>query len=226
MDNAMRKLQVWNQLLVICLNTPPRPTWGHAMHFCDKACRPPPFIKSPNKGANRSGLSWGVQTYINILWKWPSKILEHHRKIPRSSLDPPLFDPLRIDPFIYQSISLDVRIPNYIYILIDTWHQKVMILEASCSVYIKTTFCRVHIAGTYVWIWPIVWYCTLQPTRLAVFPLPPRWTSQTKSCTQSAEREGGEQRHLVMSSIAADSTCSSRGICRGSLPSGHRSSIM
>ena len=26
MHNAMCKLQVWNQLLVICLNTPPRPT--------------------------------------------------------------------------------------------------------------------------------------------------------------------------------------------------------
>ena len=42
MHNAMRKLQVWNQLLVICLNTPPRPTWGHSMHYFDQATRPPP----------------------------------------------------------------------------------------------------------------------------------------------------------------------------------------
>jgi len=30
MHNAMRKLQVWNQLLLVCLNTPPRPTWGQS----------------------------------------------------------------------------------------------------------------------------------------------------------------------------------------------------
>jgi hypothetical protein len=41
LHNAMRNLQVWNQLLVICLNTPPRPTWGRSMHFYDQAPRPP-----------------------------------------------------------------------------------------------------------------------------------------------------------------------------------------
>ena len=43
MHNAMRELQVWNQLLVICLNTPPRPTWGHSMHFYNQALRSPPL---------------------------------------------------------------------------------------------------------------------------------------------------------------------------------------
>ena len=53
MHNAMRKLQVWNQLLVICLNTPPQPTWGHSMQFYDQApSQTPPLIKSLNKGAN------------------------------------------------------------------------------------------------------------------------------------------------------------------------------
>jgi len=57
MHNAMRKLQVWNQLLVVCLNTLLRPTWGLFMQSYDRAPRPPPLIKSPNKGANRLGLS-------------------------------------------------------------------------------------------------------------------------------------------------------------------------
>jgi hypothetical protein len=57
MHNAMRKLQVWNQLLLICLNTPPQPIWGHSMHFYDEAPRPAPLIMSPNKGANRLGSS-------------------------------------------------------------------------------------------------------------------------------------------------------------------------
>jgi len=56
LHNAMRELQVWNQLLVICLNTPPRPTWGHSMHFVTRH-PDPPSIKAPNKGANRTGLS-------------------------------------------------------------------------------------------------------------------------------------------------------------------------
>jgi hypothetical protein len=29
MHITIRELQVWNQLLEICLNTPPRPTLGH-----------------------------------------------------------------------------------------------------------------------------------------------------------------------------------------------------
>jgi len=64
----MRNLQVWNQLLVICLNTPPRPTLGHSMHFYDQAPRPPPSIKPPNKGANRLGFELRIPNiYIYIV---------------------------------------------------------------------------------------------------------------------------------------------------------------
>jgi len=42
MLNAMRKLQIWNQLLLICLNTPPRPTWGHSVHFMTR--HPDPLL--------------------------------------------------------------------------------------------------------------------------------------------------------------------------------------
>ena len=45
------------KLLSICLNTPPRPTWGHSMQLCDQAPRPPPLIKSPNNIANQTGSS-------------------------------------------------------------------------------------------------------------------------------------------------------------------------
>jgi len=61
--NVIRELQVRGQLLVFCLNTPWRPTWGHSMHFCDQA--PRPLIKSPNMGANQLGSSWEFQKYIN-----------------------------------------------------------------------------------------------------------------------------------------------------------------
>ena len=53
LHNAMRKLQVWNQLLVICLNTPPRPTWGHSMHFYDQA---PRFNQITQQGCQSTGL--------------------------------------------------------------------------------------------------------------------------------------------------------------------------
>ena len=48
MFHAIRDLQIWNQLLIICLNTPPRPTWGQSMHSGAH-----PVIKSPSKGANQ-----------------------------------------------------------------------------------------------------------------------------------------------------------------------------
>ena len=57
MHNAMRKVQVWNLLLVICLNTPPRPTWGHSMRFYDQA---PSF----NHITQSTGLSSGFQNKI------------------------------------------------------------------------------------------------------------------------------------------------------------------
>ena len=64
MHNAMRKLQFWNQLLVICLNTPPQPTWGHFMHFYDQAPWTLSLIISPNEGDNWIGLRWGFQKHI------------------------------------------------------------------------------------------------------------------------------------------------------------------
>ena len=50
MHNAIRELQVWNELLVICLNTPPRLTWGHSMHFYDQAPNPPPNYQITQQG--------------------------------------------------------------------------------------------------------------------------------------------------------------------------------
>ena len=38
--HAIQQLQVWSHLLVIYLNAPPRPTWGHFMPACDQARRP------------------------------------------------------------------------------------------------------------------------------------------------------------------------------------------
>ena len=56
LHNAMRKLQVWNQLLVICLNTTPRPTWGHSMHFYDQAgTQTPPFNQITQQGCQLTG---------------------------------------------------------------------------------------------------------------------------------------------------------------------------
>ena len=56
MHNAMHTLQVWNQLLLICLNTPPRPTWGHSMHFYDQAPRTPPFNQITQQGCQSTKL--------------------------------------------------------------------------------------------------------------------------------------------------------------------------
>jgi len=64
------------KLLVICLNTPPRPTLGafHAILW-----QPPPFIKSLQKGANQLGFSWGFQikmedlqmtTHDSLIYMW------------------------------------------------------------------------------------------------------------------------------------------------------------
>ena len=54
MYNAIRELQVWNQVLVICLNTPPQPTWGHSMHSCDQALSPP-FNQTTQQGCHMTG---------------------------------------------------------------------------------------------------------------------------------------------------------------------------
>jgi len=59
----MRKLQlqVWNQLLVICLNTPPWPTWGHSMRFYDQT---PPFNQITQQGCQSTGLELMIPNII------------------------------------------------------------------------------------------------------------------------------------------------------------------
>jgi hypothetical protein len=82
--NAMSKLQVWNLLLVICLNTSPRPTWGRSMHFYDQAPSPPPLNQITQQGCQSTGLELRIPKYMyNISWKWPSIFLETPPKIPR-----------------------------------------------------------------------------------------------------------------------------------------------
>jgi len=120
MYDAIRELQVWNQLLVICLNTPPRPTWGHAIHFWDQAPSPPPFYQVTQQGCQLNGLELNNPEICLIFFrKRPSKILVH----PPKFLDPPSTPPgphlLKIDSFMYQSIALDVRIP-FIWLIIQS----------------------------------------------------------------------------------------------------------
>jgi len=55
MNNAIRELQVWNQLLVICLNNPSRPTWGQPMHFYDQT---PSFNQITQQKCQSNGLEW------------------------------------------------------------------------------------------------------------------------------------------------------------------------
>jgi len=131
MHNAMRKLQVWNQLLVICLNSPPRPTWGHSMHFYDQAARTPLIFKSPNKGANRLGLSWGIQNILIFRESGPVKYWRPPPPIPRPP-PPPLLTPQNWLIYIPTNSSRHQDSEYVVYISIDTWRQKVMILEASC----------------------------------------------------------------------------------------------
>ena len=94
MHNAMRKLQVWNQLLVICLNAPPRPTWGHFMHFYDQAPRPPPLMKSHSKGASQKSSSWGTQN-ISLIFResGPVKLWRPPPKFPDPPGHPPTTTP-------------------------------------------------------------------------------------------------------------------------------------
>jgi len=64
MYDAIRELQVWNELLVICLNTPPRPTWGHSMHFCDQTPRPPLLLNHPTKVLIERDQAKEPETYL------------------------------------------------------------------------------------------------------------------------------------------------------------------
>ena len=89
--NAMRELQVWNP-------------WTHPTAYLGTFRAflwPGGWVPIDWAWANNSKIT------LNILWKWPSKFLEKPPTFP----DPP-FDHLRIDSLIYQSISLDVRVPN------------------------------------------------------------------------------------------------------------------
>ena len=124
MHNAMRKVQVWNELLEICLNTPPRPTWGHSMHFYDQAPRPP-FNQITQQGCQSTGLELrNSKMYLYLDESGPVKSWSPSQELPDSPPTSPL-NPLRIVSSIYQLIALDVRVPS-------TTVQKVIILDASC----------------------------------------------------------------------------------------------
>ena len=84
MHNTIRKLQVWNQLLAISLNTPPRPTWGHSMHFYDQAPRPP-LSQITQQGCQSNGFELRIPKNDFICWKWPRQIL----KTPPQNSEPP-----------------------------------------------------------------------------------------------------------------------------------------
>jgi len=134
MQNATRELQVWNQLLVICLNTPPRPAWGHSMHFCDQAPRPPFLIKSLNKNANRLGLSWRFHKYVYYLLE----VAQKNSGAPPKISEPPQMtthQPTPLNRLIYIPIDSFWRqdTKHVIYITINTRRQNVMILTGSCT---------------------------------------------------------------------------------------------
>ena len=69
MHNAMCRLQVWNQLLVTCLNTPPWPTWGHSMQSYDRAPRPPPFNQITQQGCQSTGLELRIPIFFRYFVK-------------------------------------------------------------------------------------------------------------------------------------------------------------
>ena len=118
MHNGMRKLRVWSQLLVICLNTLPRPPWGHSMHFYDHAPRPP-FNQITQQVCQSTGLGLGnPKKYIYICWMCPSEILEHPPKIPWPS--PPPGPPQN---WLFYALINSIRrqdSENVIYISIET----------------------------------------------------------------------------------------------------------
>ena len=106
MHNAMRELQVWNRLVVICLNTPPRLLGGIS---CISVSRhpDPPFNQITQQGCQSNGLELRNPIIFIICWKWPRKNLA----APPKSPSPPNL--LRIDSFIpYQSIAFYFRIPD------------------------------------------------------------------------------------------------------------------
>ena len=111
MHNAMRKLQVWNQLLVICLNTPPAAYLGIPCISMSRHPDPPP---PPNQITQQRCQSTGLELRIPKIYLLicGPVILETPPKSPDPPGPHPPFDPLRIDSFMYQLIALDVRTPN------------------------------------------------------------------------------------------------------------------
>ena len=92
MHNAMRKLQVWNQLLVICLYTPPRPTWGHSVPFFNQAPRPPPFNQTTQQGCQSTGLELWLQNilyFVKVAQKNSGDPLENFQNRPIKTNPPP-----------------------------------------------------------------------------------------------------------------------------------------
>ena len=132
MHNVIHELQTWNQLLVICLNSSLRPTWGHSMHPCDQAPRHPPK-------SNHS-------TRVPIYWAW-AKDFKTIKLFAGSgqeiSGDPPQIvwvppndhpptDPSELTHLYIPIDSSQRQGSEYvIYISIDTWRQYFMMLDAS-----------------------------------------------------------------------------------------------
>ena len=125
MHNAMRKLQVWNQVLVICLNTPPQPTWGHSMHFYDQAPRPP-----LNQITQQVCQSTGLELRIPNIYLYFVKVAQlNSEDPPHNSPTPP--GPLQ-NRLIYIPIDSSRRQNSKYVIYISIGTHKVMILEPSC----------------------------------------------------------------------------------------------
>jgi len=157
MHNAICELRVWNQLLVICLNTPPPPTWGRSMHFCGQAPRPPPLTKSPNKGANRLGLVEDSKNIFIICWKWPRKFLE---PLPPIS-EPPQMTTYQLTPqnrLIYIPIDSFWRQDSEyaIHTSINMWRRTVTITTASWRMWGMSRHALAGCLST-AWRWSHTW---------------------------------------------------------------------
>jgi len=106
-------LQVWSDGLLLWLHTPrgPHPcTRGSDLWPCTQT---PPFIQFAQKGCQSTGLEQRIPLiYLKFRKSGPKYFREPPQKTINPPRPPPLSDPLRLDPYIYQSKALDVRIPN------------------------------------------------------------------------------------------------------------------
>ena len=66
MHNALRKMQVWNQLLVICLNTPAAYLWTFRA-FLWPGTQTPPFNQITQKGCQSTGLELRIPKIYSYL---------------------------------------------------------------------------------------------------------------------------------------------------------------